>query len=82
MATEKPTLFLLKTSGGLLTAERLAALYEKLTGKKPTAEELEAARRQLANQSGQRHSAWFDEAAQSLIDGANRGAQKDREDQQ
>jgi hypothetical protein len=44
---DKPKLNLLK-AGKTLTVEQLAALYEKLTGKKPTEQELEAARQRLA----------------------------------
>jgi hypothetical protein len=45
---DKVRFFLLKADEKNLSAERLAKLYEKLTGKKLTEEEVEAARRKLA----------------------------------
>jgi hypothetical protein len=52
MAAKKPELTLIKGKG--LTPEALAMLYERLTGRKPTAEELESARQKLAKESADR----------------------------
>jgi len=61
-------LHLLKPDGeGNFTAESLAAFYEKLTGKKPTPEELEATRKLLKQQK--RRSEKQDQAS-SLAPGA------------
>lgn len=46
--TEKVRLLLLKADRRTLTAERLADFYERLTGRKPTAQELETTRERIA----------------------------------
>ncbi len=46
--TEKVKLILMNVDGRTLTAEQLAAFYERLTGRKPTAQQLEETRQQLA----------------------------------
>ena len=48
---QKPSLYLLK--GDNVTTETLAALYEKLMGKKPTEEELKKAREMVGNDRAQ-----------------------------
>jgi len=50
--TQKPELSLIKGKG--VTAEDIAALYEKLTGKKSTEEQIQASRERLRDAQAKR----------------------------